>query len=100
MRSLIDNFQHLIRKASRQTGMGVVAVGVREQPAGGAPTWAYTVENLNAQELDFAAQTILDLILEQGGDADCPCCVDRLERATAALAALRDKPAETPNALH
>lgn len=97
MRTVGDLFTRTIRKLYRQTGMGVCAVLVTretERETAGV-IGAFSIEGADLESMEFAAETLLDLVVKEtdSDDGACPCCLDRGERARQALAVLRQRPA-------
>lgn len=101
MRTLLGTFQRLMRKAQVAIGSPIVAVAIQTRPDGQI-TGAYAIEGANADEVEFAAGTILEAVVNWTAEADpsCPCCADRMARFKAAIAALQAKPAEPIISLH
>lgn len=102
MRNPGQLFQRMMRKAQRDTHLPIVAVAIMPAPSGAAHAVAYAIEGANMDQLERATITLLELVKRYAaeGDASCPCCADRLERATAAITAFGAKPDEPIQRTH
>ncbi|MBW8815559.1 MAG: hypothetical protein JF588_19230 [Caulobacterales bacterium] len=101
MATIVDMFRRAVRKVYNQTRMPIFAAAIMDRPDG-THAVAFCVEGLNADQMECAAASALDVVMRWAADGDpaCPCCADRLARASNALAALRLKPAEQIQSLH
>ncbi|MDP3853178.1 hypothetical protein [Phenylobacterium sp.] len=95
MRTAADLFVRTLRKLHRETRQGICAVLVAPNTGTPGVIGAYSVEGAGLEAMEFAAETFLDLVVQESAkeETTCPCCHDRADRARQALAILRQRPA-------
>ncbi len=99
MSGFLDHLIRRARKLKRETGNGILIVGVEADPGG--PGCPVVFEGLSGADIELAALSLLEVFEREliENARDCAWCADRLDRVTAAAAALRAGvtfPAATP----